>query len=109
MAPQPFAYEYGVKDDYSSSAFQKAETQDEYGVVTGSYKVTSYFFIIISTFFFFFLDFSLNRVACPKFGHPAPRSIFYYNTPNTKLVAAVGMLQKNYYQKAETISKVRHY
>ena len=39
LPPQPFAYEYGVADDYSKSTFDKAETQDEYGNVQGSYKV----------------------------------------------------------------------
>ena len=39
LPPQPYAYEYGVADDYSKSTFDKAETQDEYGNVQGSYKV----------------------------------------------------------------------
>ena len=39
--PQPYEYKYGVADDYSKSAFDKVETQDEYGKVVGSYKVTS--------------------------------------------------------------------
>ena len=39
MVPQPFAYEYGVKDEYSGAAYQKSETQNDYGVVQGSYKV----------------------------------------------------------------------
>jgi len=38
-APQPFAYEYGVKDQYTGSSFAKAETQDDYGNVQGSYTV----------------------------------------------------------------------
>merc|ERR1712203_918000 len=37
--PQPYEYKYGVADDYSKSAFDKVETQDEYGKVVGSYKV----------------------------------------------------------------------
>merc|ERR1711915_465160 len=37
--PQPYEYKYGVADDYSKSAFDKGETQDEYGKVVGSYKV----------------------------------------------------------------------
>merc|ERR1719361_3360429 len=36
---QPYEYKYGVADDYSKSAFDKVETQDEYGKVVGSYKV----------------------------------------------------------------------
>jgi hypothetical protein len=38
LPPQPFAYEYGVKDDYSGNAFAKTETQNELGQVQGSYK-----------------------------------------------------------------------
>ena len=38
--PQPYEYKYGVADDYSKSSFDKVETQDEYGKVQGSYKVT---------------------------------------------------------------------
>merc|ERR1712126_606002 len=40
LPPQPFAYEYGVKDDYSGAAFTKQENQNEYGAVEGSYKVS---------------------------------------------------------------------
>ena len=39
MVPQPFAYEYGVKDEYTGAAYQKTETQNDYGLVQGSYKV----------------------------------------------------------------------
>ena len=39
LPPQPYEYKYGVADDYGKSAFDKAETQDEYGNVQGSYKV----------------------------------------------------------------------
>ena len=39
LPPQPYEYKYGVADDYSKSTFDKAETQDEYGNVQGSYKV----------------------------------------------------------------------
>ena len=39
LAPRPFAYEYGVKDEYSGAYFDKKETQDEYGVVSGEYRV----------------------------------------------------------------------
>merc|ERR1719412_896072 len=39
LPPQPFEYKYGVNDDYSKTAFDKVETQDAYGKVTGSYKV----------------------------------------------------------------------
>merc|ERR1711884_83326 len=38
VPPQPFAYEYGGVD-YNGRAFQKHETQDEYGVVQGEYRV----------------------------------------------------------------------
>merc|ERR1712126_257734 len=40
LPPQPFAYEYGGKDDYSGAAFTKQENQDNQGVVQGSYKVS---------------------------------------------------------------------
>merc|ERR1712170_22696 len=36
--PQPFAYEYGGADEYGRH-FAKTETQDEYGVVQGEYRV----------------------------------------------------------------------
>merc|ERR1711976_63376 len=36
---QPFAYEYGVADDYSKANFKKSETQDGNGVVSGSYVI----------------------------------------------------------------------
>merc|ERR1711872_995453 len=39
LPPQPFAYEYGVNDDYSKSNFKKSETQDADGVVSGSYVI----------------------------------------------------------------------
>merc|ERR1711921_19819 len=39
LPPQPFAYEYGVNDDYSKSNFKKSETQDAEGVVSGSYVI----------------------------------------------------------------------
>ena len=39
LPPQPYEYKYGVADDYSKNSFDKAETQDEYGNVQGSYKV----------------------------------------------------------------------
>ena len=39
LPPRPFAYEYGVKDEYSGAYFDKKETQDEYGVVSGEYRV----------------------------------------------------------------------
>ena len=39
LPPQPYEYKYGVADDYSKSTYDKAETQDEYGNVQGSYKV----------------------------------------------------------------------
>merc|ERR1712029_713943 len=36
--PKPYVYEYGGVD-YNGQAFQKAETQDEYGTVQGEYRV----------------------------------------------------------------------
>merc|ERR1719440_2471897 len=38
LPPQPFAYEYGGADEYGRH-FAKTETQDEYGVVKGEYRV----------------------------------------------------------------------
>merc|ERR1712127_72295 len=39
LPPQPYAYEYGVADDYSKANFKKSETQDTYGNVAGSFTV----------------------------------------------------------------------
>ena len=39
LAPQPFAYEYGVADDYSKANFKKSETQDAEGKVAGSFTI----------------------------------------------------------------------
>ena len=39
LPPQPFAYEYGVADDYSKANFKKTETQDANGVVSGSFTI----------------------------------------------------------------------
>merc|ERR1712088_457783 len=39
FAPQPYAYEYGVADDYSKANFKKTETQDAYGNVAGSFTI----------------------------------------------------------------------
>merc|ERR1719384_1194619 len=39
IPPKPFAYEYGVHDEYSGANFGKNEVQDEYGVVSGEYRV----------------------------------------------------------------------
>jgi len=39
LPPQPFAYEYGVADDYSKANFKKTESQNADGVVTGSYTI----------------------------------------------------------------------
>merc|ERR1711892_551836 len=39
LAPQPFAYTYGVVDDYSKNNFQKSETQDAEGKVAGSFTI----------------------------------------------------------------------
>merc|ERR1712106_617275 len=37
--PEPYAYTYGVSDDYSKANFNAAETSDANGVVSGSYTV----------------------------------------------------------------------
>merc|ERR1712106_937083 len=37
--PAPYAYQYGVSDDYSKSNFNAAETSDANGAVSGSYSV----------------------------------------------------------------------
>merc|ERR1719308_368647 len=37
--PQPYAYEYGVADDYSKANFKKTETQDGNGNVAGSFVI----------------------------------------------------------------------
>merc|ERR1711874_503346 len=39
LPPQPYAYEYGVADDYSHSNFKKSETQDAGGNVAGSFTI----------------------------------------------------------------------
>merc|ERR1712025_956341 len=39
LPPQPYAYEYGVADDYSKANFKKTETQDSNGVVVGSFVI----------------------------------------------------------------------
>merc|ERR1712165_498596 len=39
LPPQPFAYEYGVNDDYSKANFKKTETQDANGIVQGSFLI----------------------------------------------------------------------
>merc|ERR1712184_31631 len=39
LPPQPFAYEYGVADDYSKANFKKTESQDGNGAVTGSFVI----------------------------------------------------------------------
>jgi len=37
--PQPYAYQYGVSDDYSNSNFKKQESQDAAGNVAGSFTI----------------------------------------------------------------------
>merc|ERR1711922_24548 len=37
--PAPYAFEYGVADDYSKANFKAAETADPSGNVSGSYQV----------------------------------------------------------------------
>merc|ERR1712128_31737 len=39
LPPQPYAYEYGVADDYSKVNFKKSETQDSNGIVAGSFTI----------------------------------------------------------------------
>merc|ERR1711892_568570 len=39
LPPQPYAYEYGVVDDYSKNNFKKTESQDAYGNVLGSFTI----------------------------------------------------------------------
>merc|ERR1711935_940901 len=39
LPPQPYAYEYGVADDYSKANFKKTETQDDNGLVQGSFTI----------------------------------------------------------------------
>merc|ERR1711942_137454 len=39
LPPQPYAYEYGVADDYSKANFKKTETQNGDGVVQGSFTI----------------------------------------------------------------------
>merc|ERR1719192_1149041 len=39
LPPQPFAYEYGVADDYPKANFKKAESQDASGNVAGSFTI----------------------------------------------------------------------
>ena len=39
LPPQPYAYEYGVADDYSKANFKKTETQDANGLVAGSFVI----------------------------------------------------------------------
>merc|ERR1712214_126312 len=39
LPPQPYAYEYGVADDYNKANFKKTETQDANGVVAGSFVI----------------------------------------------------------------------
>merc|ERR1711936_1533759 len=39
LPPQPYAYEYGVADDYSKANFRKTETQGAAGNVGGSFTI----------------------------------------------------------------------
>merc|ERR1712008_577440 len=39
LPPQPFAYQYRVKDDYSGASFDKSESQSADGTVAGEYRV----------------------------------------------------------------------
>ena len=40
LPPQPFAYQYGVKDDYSGASFDKSESQSADGTVAGKKKIS---------------------------------------------------------------------
>ena len=57
LAPKPFAYQYGVKDDHSGASFDSSESQNAEGVVTG--KKTHYYLIFIK---FCFEYQSTNRI-----------------------------------------------
>ena len=37
--PQPYQYNYGVRDEYTGADFDKAEEQDAYGNLQGEYRV----------------------------------------------------------------------
>ncbi len=39
LPPQPFAYEYGVRDEYTGADYDKKEQQDAYGNLNGEYRV----------------------------------------------------------------------
>ncbi len=39
LPPQPFAYQYGVRDEYTGADFDKKEDQDAYGNLNGEYRV----------------------------------------------------------------------
>ena len=39
LPPQPFAYQYGVQDEYTGANFDKKEEQDAYGNLNGEYRV----------------------------------------------------------------------
>ncbi len=38
-SPKPYAFQYGVADDYSGANYEKAENQDASGNLQGSYRV----------------------------------------------------------------------
>ena len=38
LPPQPFTYQYGVKDDYSGASFDKSESQNAEDIVAGKKK-----------------------------------------------------------------------
>ena len=38
--PQPYNYQYGVKDDYSKANFAKTESRDEKGNVQGTFVIS---------------------------------------------------------------------
>jgi len=39
LPPKPFVYEYGVRDEYTGTDFDKKEEQDSYGNLNGEYRV----------------------------------------------------------------------
>ena len=50
--PQPYAFEYGVADQYSGTNFQAVENQDEKGTVIGKSPFGPFWYILVyfSTF-----------------------------------------------------------
>ena len=78
--PQPYAFEYGVADQYSGTNFQAVENQDEKGTVIGKFCLSSftsilvhfcnikYIFVPFSTFLYHLVHFSTLRYILVHFG-----------------------------------------